>query len=125
MTPNQSNAKIKALTETMTDWIEMAMLDSGTRLNCCGKVDKPQLMDNIEDCIEDGLQTAMARVTLDAVVLLQKQIGCGGHLNKESFTLFELDDALTKIRRDISVQAVVQLKPYVALLGLCGFPERF
>ena len=133
MTPNQSNAKIKALTETMTDWIEMAMLDSGTRLNCCGKVDKPQLMDNIEDCIEDGLQTAMARVTLDAVVktLLQQQIQttlcavAAAHLNKESFTLFELDDALTKIRRDISVQAVVQLKPYVALLGLCGFPERF
>ena len=73
MTPNQSNAKIKALTETMTDWIEMAMIDSGTRLNCCGK---PQLMDNIEDCIEDGLQNAVVKTLDDAVC-------CGGRPSEQ------------------------------------------
>ena len=128
-----TETKIQRLSDTMVDWIEMAMLDASTRTNCCGKVDKAPLLTNITNAVEDGLEATMAALPLEkglkAVLeshILKSLVAVAVlNLNNDSFTRNELDAALDNIRQDVSRISAIQLKPYVALLGLCSFPERF
>ena len=128
-----TETKIAHLSGLMVDWIEVAMLDASTRTNCCGKVDKAPLLTNITQAVEDGVEETLAALPLDAALkpVLEKHIVKSlvavvvMNLNKDSFTCFELEDALDSIRQDVSRLTAAQLKPYVALLGLCSFPERW